>query len=247
MSRVLLLDIETSPNTCYVWGLFNVENISHDHLKETSSILCWSAKWLHETPVMYESVQHKPLKTILMKMRKLLCEADAVITYNGAKFDLPVLNKEFVKAGIEPPSSYQQVDLYRAVRKVFRFESNKLDAVCQALGLGKKVAHRGFSLWTGCMEGDKGCWEEMEKYNRNDVSILEKLYDRLLPWLPARPHAGLINGKTDACPACGVTGKLQRRGVMAARTAVYQRFHCTACGAWCRARKSVQDGGPTYV
>ena len=244
--RTLLLDIETSPNTAFVWGLWE-QNISHDQVKETSSILCWSAKWLHEKTVMFQSVQHTPIKKMLAGIHKLLGQADVVVHYNGGKFDMPVLNKEFVKASFPPPPSTQQIDLYRVVKRVFRFESNKLDAVCQALGLSKKVKHQGFGMWVGCMEGDKACWKEMEQYNRNDVVILEQLYHRLLPWLPTRPHAGLINGKADACPACGVTGKLQSRGVLAARTAVYQRFHCTACGAWCRARKSDQGGAPVYV
>ncbi len=244
--KVLLLDIETAPNTVYCWGLFD-QNISHDQVKETSSILCWSAKWLHEAEVMYKSVQRTSEKKMLEKIHGLLGEAEVVIHYNGQKFDIPVLFKEFVKAGFTPPSTFKQVDLYRAVRRMFRFESNKLDAVCQALGLGQKSKHRGFGLWVGCMEGDKACWQEMETYNRNDVVILEQLYDRLLPWIPNHPHAGLINGKQEACPSCGKQKYLIRRGTQTSRLGVYQRFQCTACGAWCRARTSEKRKAPAYV
>jgi len=244
--RILLADIETAPNTAFVWGMLD-QNISHDQVKETSYILCWSAKWLGEPRTLHASVQHTPPLKMLKQIHSLLAQTDVLVTYNGGKFDVPVLNKEFVKAGLAPPSPYQQVDLYRIVRRVFRFESNKLDSVCRVLGLGKKTKHRGFSLWVGCMEGNAECWAEMEKYNRNDVAILEKLYNRLLPWMPVRPHAGVIAGKFDACPACGVAGRLQKRGVMTARTALYQRFQCAACGAWSRSRTKQKGVEPQYV
>jgi hypothetical protein len=246
VTRTLLLDIESSPNTAFVWGLYD-QQIAHDQVKETASILCWSAKWLHEKTVMYQSVEKTSKKKMLKRMHALLNEAEVVIHYYGSRFDVPVLYKEFVKHTLPPPSPFRQVDLCQVVKRVFRFESNKLDAVCQALGLGKKTKHRGFSLWVGCMEGDPACWREMEKYNRNDVVILEKLYNRLLPWIPSLPHAGMIGGRQDACPKCGVVGKLQSRGSMVARTAVYKRFQCTACGAWCRARVGKKGVAPKYV
>ncbi|NIV35232.1 MAG: hypothetical protein GWN58_38990, partial [Anaerolineae bacterium] len=43
---------------------------------------------------------------------ELLDEADAVVHYNGKKFDIPTLNREFVKYGFTPPSPYKQIDLY---------------------------------------------------------------------------------------------------------------------------------------
>ena len=244
--KTLLLDIETAPNTAYVWGLWD-QNISHEHLLETSYILCWSAKWLGEKGTQFQSMEHTTPKKMLTSIHKLLDEAEVVVHFNGAKFDIPVLNKEFIKADLPPASPYKQVDLYRVVRKVFRFESNKLDAVCQTLGLGKKTKHQGFSLWIGCMKGDHKCWKEMEGYNRNDVVILEKLYHRLLPWIPSLPHTGVIEGKAEACPACGVVGQLQSRGVSTTKIAVYQRFCCQACGAWCRARTSEKGKAPKYV
>lgn len=253
VERTLLLDIETAPNTAYVWGLFD-QNISHNQVKLSSYVLCWAAKWLGERKVFYERVTFKDktvdsesVKSMLTRMHNLLDQAEVVVHYNGRKFDIPTLNKEFIKNGFLPPAPYKQVDVYREVRRTFRFESNKMDAVSAALGFGNKTAHEGFGLWVGCMSGDATAWGTMEKYNKRDVAILEKLYNRLLPWMPTRPHAGMISGSTDACPACGKSGQMQQRGKMISKTAIYQRFQCTACGAWSRARKSNKSHTPSYV
>ena len=49
-SRILFLDIETAPNTAYVWALFD-QNISTDQIVDTSYILCASWKWHKEKEV----------------------------------------------------------------------------------------------------------------------------------------------------------------------------------------------------
>ena len=43
--KILILDIETSPHTGFHWGLFQ-QNISIGQLIESSTVLCWAAKWL---------------------------------------------------------------------------------------------------------------------------------------------------------------------------------------------------------
>lgn len=230
--RILFLDIETAPNVAYVWGLFD-QNISHEHLETASYILCWSAKWSGQRRILFSSVyDHKP-RTMLAQIHRLLDQADVVVHYNGLKFDIPTLNKEFLKHGFQPPSPYKQVDVLRVCRGAFRFESNKLDAVLKALDLGAKVKHRGFSLWLGCIKGDPACWREMKRYNRHDVRSLERLYTRILPWIERHPNLSVFNLEKPACSNCGST-KVQQRGKMVAITHWFPRYHCQACGRWFR-------------
>jgi len=243
--KILLLDVETAPNTAYVWGLWD-QTISHEHVIESGHILCWAAKWFHEKTISFMSLQQSTPLAMLSGIHVLLDEAEIVVTYNGQTFDLPTLNKEFIKYGFAPPSPYKQIDLYREVKRSFRFESNKLDAVTKNLGLGRKTKHQGFELWVGCMHNDAKCWRVMETYNRQDVALLQTLYLRLRPWLPTHPHVGLLSDKSQACPHCGVSGKMQSRGKAVARSKVYQRFQCQACSAWCRARLS-EKTNPLYI
>jgi uncharacterized protein YprB with RNaseH-like and TPR domain/DNA-directed RNA polymerase subunit RPC12/RpoP len=241
--KILFLDIETAPNKAFVWGLFD-QNISHDQLEESSYILCWSAKWLGEKKIYFESAEKQDRRTVLAPIHHLLDGADVVVHFNGAKFDIPILNREFIKHGLTPPAPYKQIDLLRVVKRAFRFESNKLAYITQALGLQGKVKHEGFQLWVGCMNGDRKAWRTMERYNRNDVAILEPLYTRLLPWIgnhPSLAYDGL------ACPKCG-SKKTQSRGVQVAVTQTYQRYQCQGCGGWFRSNKVlVKDRGERGV
>ena len=116
--------------------------------------MCWAAKWLGESDITFASVQHTDSKAMLSGIHQMLDEADAVIHYNGTKFDIPTLNKEFLLHDMPPPSPYKQIDLLRTVRSTFRFTSNKLDYVTQQLKLGGKTKHEGHELWIKCMAND---------------------------------------------------------------------------------------------
>ena len=185
--KILLLDIESSPNVAHVWGIWQ-QNVGLNQLMESSYVLCWAAKWLGEDEVMFDSVHVSKPKKMLRRIHDLISEADAVIHYNGTKFDMPTLNKEFLLHEMNPPAPYKQIDLLKQVRSQFRFPSNKLDYVAQRLGLGSKTAHEGHELWVKCMANDKDAWKRMEEYNVQDVVLLEKLYNRLLPWIKNHPN-----------------------------------------------------------
>ena len=51
--KILVLDIETSPHTGFHWGLFQ-QNISLNQLIESSTVLCWAAKWLNKNKISAE-------------------------------------------------------------------------------------------------------------------------------------------------------------------------------------------------
>jgi DNA polymerase elongation subunit (family B) len=234
--KTLFLDIETAPNTAYVWGFFD-QNISQEQVEESSYVLCWAAKWYGEKQIHFASAEKKTHREVLKPVHKLLDEADVVIHYNGTKFDIPTLNREFIKYGFTPPSPYKQLDLLRVVRRAFRFESNKLAYVTEALGLHTKAEHEGFKLWVKCMKGDREAWKAMEAYNRTDVKIMEPLYERLRPWIDKHPT---IRATSDgmSCPKCGGL-KVQKRGLQVAISRTYTRYHCQECGGWFRSNKSV--------
>lgn len=236
--KILLLDIESSPNTAHVWGLWQ-QNVSINQLMESSYVLCYAAKWYGEKEVMFDSVHKSRPKTMLKGIHGLLNDADAVVHYNGTKFDIPTLNKEFLLHSFNPPSPYKQIDLLRVVRSNFRFPSNKLDYVAQRLSLGKKHEHEGHELWVKCMNGDKDAWKRMEKYNIQDVVLLENLYSHLLPWIKSHPNHNLFSDG-HVCPNCS-SSSLQRRGTAISATGTYQRYQCRSCGTWSQSTKSIKS------
>ena len=76
----------------------------------------------------------------------------------------------------------------------------------------------------------KNVWRKMVKYNKRDVSLLEKVYIKMRPWINNHPNLNLINDTKELCPNCG--GHLQKRGFAITRVAKHQRFQCQSCGAW---------------
>lgn len=238
--KILLLDIETAPNKVYSWGLWD-QNIGTNQVMETSYILCWSAKWYGEKQIMFDSVKKSKPKQMLWGMHRLLDEADVVVHYNGLKFDIPTLNKEFIANGYMPPAPYRQVDCLKEVKRMFRFQSNKLDFVAQALAIGEKASHEGFELWVKCMDkkdpDHEGAWRRMEKYNRQDVKLLETLYTRLRPWIERHPNVA-THEDIMGCPKCG-SEKFSHQGYRTTAVQKYSRYQCQSCGGWFRGNKSV--------
>ena len=235
--KILLIDIETSPNLATVWGIWQ-QNISLNQLLESSSTLCYAAKWLGEDEVMFKSVQNTTYKRMLKSVHKLMDEADAIIHYNGSRFDIPTLNKEFLIAGMPPPSPAKQIDLLSVARKQFRFVSNKLDYVSQALGLGKKTDHMGHELWLRCMNKDKEAWAIMEEYNKNDVILLEKVYGKFKAWCKNHINLSLFSEDGEVCPNCGGHHH-QKRGFSYTNSSKFQRYQCQECGNWFRGKQNL--------
>jgi len=235
--KILHLDIETAPNKVYTWGLFN-QNVGLDQIVEPGYTLCWAAKWHGKKKVMFNSIQDSE-ESMVKEVYDLLEETDVVVHYNGENFDMPILNKEFVKFDLTPPSGYQQVDLLKVARKRFRFASNKLDFVAQFLGLGSKTKHKGMGLWNEVMQGDERAWKTMKEYNIQDVKLLEDLYNRLLPWINNHPNHNLYNDdERPVCTNCG-SSHVVKVGIERLQTQSYQRYRCQDCGTPLRGRHTI--------
>lgn len=234
--KILCLDIETSPNLAYVWDIWN-QNVGLNQLVESTEVLCVAAKWLGERKIHFSSVHEHGKVRMLSDVHQLMDDADALMHYNGRKFDIPHLNREFVLAGLTPPSPYAQIDLWEVVKRKFRFTSTKLEYVSKALGLKGKVQHEGFELWVKCLAGDAAAWKRMEKYNRQDVMLLEELYAILLPWIPNHPTRTLYEGGSH-CPSCGGRNMV-KRGYSYTKVSKYQQWKCNDCGSWFRSAHRV--------
>lgn len=236
--NLLSLDIETAPNIAYVWGLFN-EHIPISRLKESAYVLSWAAKWYGSDEVYFSSIQEKSPKRMLKQIHELLDKADAVLHYNGKRFDIPVLNREFIRHGYRPPAPYKQIDLLQVARNKFKFSSNKLRYVAEFLGVEHKIEPTGFKLWVDCMNRDPVAWKEMKAYNIQDVKVLEQVYEKMLPWINKHPNRGIYTDEP-VCTNCG-SHHYQRRGFAYTALNKYARFKCNDCGSWFRSNSIKSD------
>ena len=227
-AKIVFWDTEFTPNEGYFWGLWD-QNIAPSFINETQRMLCFGVKeYKKPVRVVDERVGRKEMLT---ELRDLLMDADLVVSWNGQKYDTRMANREFIREGLTPPAPYKEVDLMRIVKQRFAFASNRLDFVAQELGVGRKVETGGFDLWRGVMAGDEKSWNKMRRYQKQDVILLENLFEVLKPWIKM-PHP-VTNKDGLACRNCGGT-HVQSRGVQRTLQGEYPRYQCVTCGTWLR-------------
>lgn len=242
--KILLLDIETSPIISYTWGLFD-QNVGLNQVKKDWHLLSWSAKWLNKNAIMYQDQRNEKDisndERIVRSMWKLLDAADIVITQNGKSFDIKKLNARFLLHGMQPPSSFRQIDTLRLARKHFAMTSNKLEylsnKLCTKYKKLKVKKFPGFDLWAECLKGNMEAWTEMERYNKYDVLALEELYKKLIPWDSKINFALYSQDFSPEC-TCGSTGFV-KNGYSYTNAGKFLRFKCRKCGAETRAKENL--------
>lgn len=223
--KILVIDIEWSPALAYVWRMWK-ENISPDQLIDHGGMLCFCAHWLGEKEYQFYSQWDDGRDGMAKAALDLLTEADAVVTYNGVKYDIPKITGEIVLAGLNPPPKVAQIDLLKTVKK-FGFNMNRLAYIGPLLGLGAKEKHEGFMLWREVLEGKASAQAKMKKYCIRDVKLTVKLYHKIKPFIQDHP----VFKHGDGCPVCNST-KTQKRGPRVTRFYRIQRNQCTSCGHW---------------
>jgi len=245
--RILLLDIETAPCAGFYFGNRYEIYISQEQVISESFILTYSAKYLGNPNIIfggltYEEVKNEDDSRIVAELYDLLDKVDIVIAHNGKQFDIKVINTRLLFNGFPQPKPYKVVDTLLIARRVFKFPSNKLDSICQFLGLDTKIETEGFKLWKGYLNGDEESMTRMMEYNIQDTIILEQVYLKLRAWDSTHPNMNIYRGdveETDVCPVCGsmhykeITDKQAHSNICS-----YDIFRCSNCSKIFKKRKN---------
>ena len=235
--KVLLYDLETSPNIGYTWGKWEQNVIQ---IIKERQIISFAWKWLGDAGVKvlalpdfkeYKNDQDNN-RPLVVELHNLFNDADVTVGHNVIDFDDRRSNSDFLRHGLKPPPPHKSVDTLRVARSKFDLNSNKLDDLGALLGLGRKVKHPGFEMWEGCLRGDPKSWALMKKYNKGDVVLLEKIYYELRPWMTNHPNM-TIPDALDGCPACR-SRKLESRGWVYNSIGKKKRYLCLDCNKWCQ-------------
>ena len=230
--RVLLIDIETLPSLGWVWEHYEADVLWYEREWELASF-AWKELGRGKVQCLARpDFKDDTDEGLVCATREVIEKADVLIAHNGDRFDTLKLNAKFVQYGMKP-LSYKTIDTRKIARSRFKFSSNKLDDLAQRLGIGRKIQTGGLELWRQCIAGNPAAWRKMVRYNKWDVVLLERVYNRLRAWYPQHVNFALYSGEGDRpeCPVCEST-KVERRGyrVMVARRAA--RFACQKCGHW---------------
>ncbi len=226
----------------HVWSIWQ-QNVGLNQIIADWYILSYAAKWHGERSVQYNDQRNQKNieddRGLCAELRVLLNDADIVVTQNGIAFDIKKIFARMVQHGMQPPSSFKQIDTKIIASKTFAFTSNKLEYLADKLAKKyKKLKVKkfiGHELWTECMKGNVKAWNEMKRYNIRDVFTTEEVYEVLRPWGARLPNFSLYTDSTSATCRCGGT-ELKKQGFAYTTVGKFQRYQCKACGTEFRDR-----------
>lgn len=231
--KILIYDIENTPTVVTTWGLWEQNAIE---TLEEWYLLSYAYKWIGEKTTHVVALpdfkgyskNKKDDKKLCESLHKLFEEADIVIAHNGDEHDQKKSNARFIYNGLQPPSPYKSIDTKKIARKYFKFNSNSLNNLGTYLKLGNKIENSGIKLWRACMEGDLKAWKLMKRYNKQDVVLLEKVYNKLSPWIQNHVSSIFYKSPID-CPSCG-SSHMTKRTRKIVKNGWKQQYQCQQCG-----------------
>lgn len=230
--KILFYDLETSPNLGYVWQKWETNVIEFHTEWEILSVAYKFAGDSSVKCITRQDFKDKTDKSLCKALHKLMAESDIIVAHNGDEFDLKKSNARFIFHGLTPPKIPTTIDTKKVAKRYFNFNSNSLNDLGQYLKLGKKVPTGGFQLWLDCMAGKSAAWKRMADYNKQDVVLLEKIYNKFLPWMQNHPSLSILkNGDKSGCPNCGSLS-VQKRGLRATHASIKQQYVCNDCNSW---------------
>lgn len=248
--RVLIWDIENLPGKAYIWRA-KTEWVTPQMMIHPPFMVSYAAKWQDSNRVMSgvltpEEALAQDDSRIVGEMADLLRQADKAVAHNGDRFDIPVLNSRILINNLQPLGSVQTIDTLKLARKSFELVHSHLGEVAKALGLEDKLP-TSFSLWEACYNGDPKALRRMVRYNRQDVRVLQQVYERLIPHVKGLPR--LVDAEFEnqrICPTCG-SEDVHKDGYYRTNAGQFQRYRCQDCGANMRSRVSIRSAKLAYV
>jgi hypothetical protein len=236
---ITLLDIETLPIIGYVWTPWDI-NMSVGQIIEPTAMLSWSAKTLFSSKMKSdimtpEEAIERDDGRISQSLWEIMNGSDIVIGHNINGFDIKKMNSRFLVHGFNPPKPSQVIDTLDTAKKLFGFDSNKQEFLAMMLLSDHKIK-TDFDLWKRCDNGDKAALDEMLKYNKYDVTLLEEIYLTIRPWMKGHPNLGLYTDEIiPVCNNCG-SANVTADGYYYTPANRFDSYHCGNCGAYTRAR-----------
>lgn len=231
-AKILFFDIEVSRDI--VGGYGNKYDFKVVKTYKHQELMCFAYRWKGEKKIHYVSRNHVGgYKEMLQHLWNVLDDADIVVAHNGNKFDIKMANRFFVKNGLGPVAPYKSVDTLQVARSTFKFQSNSLNDLCEYLGLGQKRNITYADLEDDFLNNPTPKIERlMEQYNKQDIVLLELLYETFLPFIKNHPNLGDITQTDHICPKCA-SPNIVPYGSSPRRNGRVKAYRCEDCGGRC--------------
>lgn len=237
--RILFYDLEVAGDIGLFFGRHKI-NISQEAIvKKGGFILCASWKNLGEESVesihlTKDEVEAGDDSRIVEKLRKLYEESDAVICHNSKGYDHKVLQARSAYWDYPALPLVKVLDTLELAKRNLRLPSNKLGSIAAYFNLPLKMDHSGVSLWVGVQSGDVAAMATMVEYCKQDVVVLEEVYNKLKQTGKAGSDfnaAMYFEDNAIRCRTCG-SDDLEATGrTVVTSSSTYDEYVCLGCGS----------------
>jgi len=223
-----------------VWAT-GKQYVGPDNITKAHGIICIAWKWAGAKVTRCLTWDEQRCdRTMLEEFVAVMHSADEVVTHNGDRFDTPWIRTRCVLHGIPMSPDFVSIDTLKASRSKLRFPmGNRLDSIARFLDLGRKMP-TGFELWKRVLGGDPAAKRKMVAYCKHDVALLEAVWERLMPYLPAKMNRALHR---DECPECGSASVIVCKHRVTAQGYAKVQFQCKDCGKFHTVAKSRFNSG----
>lgn len=244
--RVLLFDLEVAGDIGLFFGRRKI-NISQDAIVNKGGyILCASWKYLGDTSV--ESI-HLTKDEVLIgddsritrKLYELYSKSDAILCHNSKGYDHKVVQARGAYWDMPALPTVKVLDTLELTRKNLRLPSNKLDSIAAYFNLPLKLDHSGISLWVNVQSGDEVAMCNMVQYCRQDVVVLEAVWNKLKQVGKAGSDFNASLYFTDEvvrCRTCGSENITPTGRSVSTSSSIYNEHLCGDCGSVHRGKSS---------
>ena len=233
--RRLFFDVETSYCIGKFWRPGSKVFIPADNVIKQAGIICICYKWEGEKEVysLDWGLKRQDDKHPLAKFIEIANQADELVGHNGDKFDLPWIRTRCLLHQIEVFPHYSTIDTLKISRSKYRFPDNKLNTIAKYLGIGTKL-HTELGLWDRViLNKEEKALDYMVKYCKQDVILLEKVYNELKKQTEPKMHYGAIFGSDrGSCPECGSDDLTKVKGRTTKTGLRKIQVKCNTCGTY---------------
>jgi hypothetical protein len=234
--RRLFWDIETSPNIVFSWRCGSKIFVSHDSIIRERAIICICYKWEDKKKVHALTWDDGDDRRLVQEFAAVMEEADEMVAHNGDHFDLRWFNARNLIHDLPPIPKAKTIDTLKIAQSQFYMNSNRLDYLGKIL-LGEGKIQTDFDLWQRIvLHDDEKALNEMVRYCKKDVELLERVWGKLRDYAPVKTHAAVLATGDPKnrwmCPYCA-SGRVKKSKTRATATGMVQhQMHCRACGRY---------------
>ena len=172
-------------------GFFDIETSSL--VANYGMMLCYAIKDDRTGKVIFkergkEDIDEVSDKRLVRDCVEDMKKFDKLITWYGARFDIPFVRTRAIMNGIDFPKYgelYHQ-DAYDLAKHKLKLNSNRLESACQAVLGRTNKTHLYSGLTDKCVAGKKKAMKFLEVHNRYDVIDLGDIYHRLCDFAKTR-------------------------------------------------------------